>query len=109
MPGSVGFGLYLFSFCDFDTKIEEGEQLEAKTTTQENISKQVCSNMPESGGFGLYLASFRDFDTKLEEGEQLEAKTTTQDCFKKSSWAVGQLVSGYPWGEVNCNWTFSAP
>ena len=65
--------------------------------------------MPESGGFGLYLASFRDFDTKLEEGEQLEAKTTTYDCFKKSSWAVGQLVSGYPRGEVNCNWTFSAP
>ena len=33
VPGSGSFGLYLFSFCDFDTKIEEGEQLEAKTTT----------------------------------------------------------------------------
>ena len=31
------------------------------------------------------------------------------DCFKKSSWAVGQLVSGYPRGEVNWNWTFPAP
>ena len=32
-PASGRFGLYLFPFCDFDTKIEEGEQLEAKTTT----------------------------------------------------------------------------
>ena len=29
MPGSGGFDLYLFSFGDFDTKIEEGGQLEA--------------------------------------------------------------------------------
>ena len=33
MPESGGFGLYLASFRDFDTKLEEGEQLEAKTTT----------------------------------------------------------------------------
>ena len=33
VPGSGSFGLYLFSFCDFDTKFEEREQLEAKTTT----------------------------------------------------------------------------
>ena len=32
MPGSGSFGLDLFSFCDFDTKLEEREQLEAKTT-----------------------------------------------------------------------------
>ena len=32
-PASGRFGLYLFSFCDFDTKIEEGEQLEAEITT----------------------------------------------------------------------------
>ena len=33
MPESGGFGLYFASFRDFDTKLEEGEQLEAKTTT----------------------------------------------------------------------------
>ena len=27
MPESGGFGLYLASFRDFDTKLEEGEQL----------------------------------------------------------------------------------
>ena len=80
---SGSFGLYLFSFSDFDTKIQEGEQIEAKTTTQEHISKWVCSNMPGSGGFDLYLFSFGDFDTKIEEGEQLEAKITTQENISK--------------------------
>ena len=53
MPGSGGFCPYFFSFCDFDTKIEDGEHLEAETTTEGHISKWVCSNMPGSGGFDL--------------------------------------------------------
>ena len=44
MPGSGGFCLYLFSFCDFDTKIEEGEQLEAETTMCPKVAEK--SNVP---------------------------------------------------------------
>ena len=53
-------------------------------------------------------------DLILTKGRE-EVKNTEKfsvcilDCFKKSSWAVGQLVSGYPRGEVNWNWTFPAP
>ena len=61
---SGSFGLYLFSFCYSDTKIQEGEQLEAKTTTYEHISKCMFSNMLLSDSFSLYLFSFCDFGTK---------------------------------------------
>ena len=77
MPGIASFGLYLFSFFNFVLKIQEGEQLEAKTTTSRHISKWVFSNMPGSASFGLYLFSFFNFLLKIQEGEQLEAETTT--------------------------------
>ena len=47
---SGNFGLYLFSFSDFDMKIQEGEQIEAKTTlddiymdvTSQINAKKIC-------------------------------------------------------------------
>ena len=67
---SGSFGLYLFSFSDFDTKIQEGEQIEAEGTSQVSI---ICGKKNEfktqekwlgSGNFGVVVQGLNTIDDK---------------------------------------------
>ena len=51
MLRNASFGLYLFSFCDFDAKTQEGEQLEAKTA----ISSHISESEFQSGTFATLI------------------------------------------------------
>ena len=57
---SGSFGLYLFSFSDFDTKIQEGEQIEAKTTRVTKIRIRIESGVWTREQQKIFFPTFRD-------------------------------------------------